>query len=282
MYKCEKCNKVLKNKQCLKRHLQRKRPCDYQNKCHICQTVFDTKQHLNNHLNRKTDCLEEVKVNQREVETFLVEYITLRNRCNEIKDEIGEILENNIELLSINDELLEKEHFFQNRVAIKSNWNRIMIDTNILLSLEKKLSSMEDTIMEKRAMIIGNLQRKNLNLDNNIVEWVKSEISHYEPWDNYLNYSTLSTEIIDILVSLREYDDRIVFYCVMGNEHIGVILWDDDIYRELDIKISDMERSKYTYPILELSEYEQDMWDIQIENTIEIILAQKVEVDKEN
>lgn len=53
---CEICNKVLKSKQALQFHLNKKIPCNNKLECERCGYVAQTKQNLNTHINRKNKC----------------------------------------------------------------------------------------------------------------------------------------------------------------------------------------------------------------------------------
>lgn len=54
--KCEKCNKTFYSKYTLRKHLERKIPCDNKIQCHKCGKIFKRNEHLTNHLNRKNPC----------------------------------------------------------------------------------------------------------------------------------------------------------------------------------------------------------------------------------
>lgn len=84
MFACIKCKKEFKSKQELKRHLNRKIPCDRKLQCKRCKKEFKTKQHLNQHINRKTNC-----------------------EIIELKQE-NQLLKKDIEILTLKLELFEK------------------------------------------------------------------------------------------------------------------------------------------------------------------------------
>ena len=55
-FQCPKCGKFFKTEKTIRKHMERKIPCDRKFICQKCNKEFKTKQNYNTHINRKTSC----------------------------------------------------------------------------------------------------------------------------------------------------------------------------------------------------------------------------------
>lgn len=83
MNKCVKCGRVLSSKQALKRHLNRKNPCDKRYICDRCNQEFNNNKSLIKHVNRKNPCSTQYKCEHCKFEfEYELEYYKHYKNCD--------------------------------------------------------------------------------------------------------------------------------------------------------------------------------------------------------
>ena len=75
LFKCEKCDKTFSDEKYLKRHVNKRIPCDKEHVCKKCGVEFTTAQNLRNHEKRKFSCVPN------ETQVPVLDLDNLENKC---------------------------------------------------------------------------------------------------------------------------------------------------------------------------------------------------------
>jgi len=220
-YKCKKCKKLFSTNQALRRHNNRKYPCDNKNICLKCGLEFDTKQHLTEHMNIKNNCVIRKinKINEQKnilIDNY-VDYNTLYDKIIDLIELISKLEELNIKQI---EELLNfiknKEDNIESKIIIKLLSNKIKINEITILKKIDKINTMkkycDDYLLE-----ISNISTKiKYNETKEYLEQInylgfkKLPILNYQQWKNYKQYLTFFCEQDDVLLSFKSNNDMIL------------------------------------------------------------------------
>jgi hypothetical protein len=170
IYKCTKCNKNFTSEYLLKKHENRKIPCDGILECVKCLKIFSTIQSLDQHYKRLTPCISEIDFNKR-----LKQEETQRKREEkQKKQEEKEQRKREEKELEKQRKREEKEVYLQNKMTLLRLKNELDLENKMKLkelNLENKMKLKEKDLENKENILKikkeSNITYINMYAENN-------------------------------------------------------------------------------------------------------------------
>ena len=133
MYTCNKCNKEFKYEYEIKRHINRKIPCNQEKnfKCSACDKNFKYKSKLNEH-EKTNKHLDNIYIKNNPFQDNIIndetKFNELTNKFNELTDKFNTLLNENINLTNENNNLTNENNNLTNK------FNKLLLEHNLLKS----------------------------------------------------------------------------------------------------------------------------------------------------